>query len=195
MPSLTYNSLTELEAVNLMLSTITEAPVSTLAVTGDLNVSMAQQILYDTSREVQTYGFYFNTEECYPLARTADNYINIPDNALSLDVSESFRGYDVTQRGNRLYDRENHTYVFDKTIEVDMVLFLSWDDLPQYAKQYITIKAARKFQRRMLGSESLESYTMSEEMEARSQLMDSDASAGDYNYGNPVDMQRKLRRF
>jgi hypothetical protein len=194
MPSFTYQALTELEAVNQSLSTIGESPISTLEVTGDLNVSVARQMLYDTSREIQTKGFYFNTEINYPLVRTVDNFINIPSNTLSLEMSKDLYYLDVTQRGNRLYDRRNHTFVFDKDLKADLVLFLDWDSLPQPARQYISIVSARRFQRRMLGNDTSEKFTEMEEYMAKAQLGDSDAHARDYNLGDSLDLAPTLWR-
>lgn len=194
MPSFTYQALSELEAVNLMLSTISEAPVSTLNVTGDLNVSVARQMLYDASREIQTKGWYFNTEIEYPLVRTVDGYINVPSNTLSLDLSSDYDYLDVTQRGTKLYDRTNHTNVFTLDLKADLVLFLDWDSLPQAARQYIAILSARRFQSRMLGDDSTDRVTQEEETQARAQLEDADARARDYNMADAPDIAMTLRR-
>lgn len=194
MPSFTYQALTELEAVNQMLSTIGEPPISTLAVTGDLNVSVARQILYDTSREVQTHGYYFNLEVDYPLIRDVNNNINIPANTLALEMSKQYSYLDVTQRGTKIYDRKDHTFIFTQDLKADIILFLEWDELPQSAKQYITIVAARRFQRRMLGDDTIEQFTQAEEMKAKAQLDDSDANARDYNFADNYQMATVLLR-
>lgn len=54
--------LTELEAVNSMLAAIGEAPVSTLTGATQADVQMAINILRDVTREVQSWGWRFNTE-------------------------------------------------------------------------------------------------------------------------------------
>lgn len=195
MPSFTYESLTELEAVNKMLLAIVESPISSLEVTGDLNVSVAREILYDTSREVQSKGWYFNREFDYPLPRNMDNEIPVPQNALSLELARDFSYLKITQRGNRLYDQENLTYLFDKTIKVNMVLFLGWDELPQDAKQYVSILAAIRFQKRMLGAEYFDNVLTEEEARAKAQLEDADATAADYNLQQAPDIGSYLRRF
>lgn len=194
MPSFTYQPLTELEAINQMLSTVGESPISTLEVTGDLNVSVARQVLYDTSREVQSYGFYFNTEVDYPLSRDLSNNINIPNNTLSLEMAKEFRYFNVTQRGTKLYDRTNRTLVFTQDLKANLVLFLAWDEMPQSAKQYIAIVSARRFQRRMLGDELIDKYSEMEERMAKAQLDDADANARDYNMMDADDISSALRR-
>lgn len=194
MPSFTYQPMTELESVNLMLTTIGETPVSTLSVTGDLNVSVARQMLYDVSREVQTHGWYFNTETNYTLVRDVDNFISVPANTLSIDLSKDLGYLDVVMRGTRLYDKENHTYVFDSDLKADIVLFLDWDSMPQSARQYITIVAARRFQRRLLGDDFTDSVTAEEELRAKAQLDDADAWERDYNLMDSFDVYETLRR-
>jgi len=184
----TYTSLSELEAANIMLSTISVAPVSTLEVPGDLNVSVAKQILYNTAREVESYGYYFNTDAKYPLARDTDGQIILPRNVLFVSVDRDFWSYDATLRGLKLYNRSEQTFKFDKDLTGSVTFFLEWDDLPQPARQYIAIKAARKFQLRMLPDEYTSKYSQQEELEAKAQLEDYDAMERQYNLAdsNPV---------
>jgi len=184
----TYTSLSELEAVNIMLSTISVAPVSTLAVSGDLNVSVAKQMLYDTAREVETYGYYFNTDTKYPLNRDIEDEIVMPKNTLFVSIDRDYWDYDATLRGLKLYNRSKQTYKFDKNLKGTVTFFLEWEELPQPAKQYIAIKAARKFQLRMLPDEYTSKYSQQEELEAKAQLEDYDAMERQYNLAdsNPV---------
>ena len=52
---------TKLMAVNTILSTVGEAPVNNLtAVTADVRI--AESVLDEVSREVQSAGWHFNTE-------------------------------------------------------------------------------------------------------------------------------------
>ena len=177
----TYQSLSELEAVNIMLSTISVAPVSSLDVPGDLNVSVAKQMLYDTAREVETYGYYFNTDRNYPLVRNTDNEIVLPNNVLMVSIDRDYWEYDATLRGTKLYNRKEQTYKFDKDITGSVVFFLEWAELPQPARQLIAIKAARKFQLRMLPDDYTSKFSQQEELEAKAQLEDYDAMERQYN--------------
>lgn len=190
----TYETLSELEAVNLMLATVGESPVSALDTVNDLHISMAVQFLHNSSREIQTVGYHFNQEEEYPLPLTVDGQILVPANVLTLDVSDADNSYDVVTRGTRLYDRKNHTYTFDKSLRVDIVVFLPWEELPQPAKQYIAINAARKFQRRVQGDEAVEKHSAAEEVAARAQMEDYDAMSRDYNLGDNFDVFQIISR-
>lgn len=194
MASNTHEPLSELEAVNLMLSTVGTSPVSSLVTTGDLHVAMAVQFLYDASREVQTVGWHFNYEEEYPLALSMSGQLTVPPNTLLLDVSDVDNHIDAVQRGTRMYDRKNHTYNFTVPLRVDITFFLPWSDLPQSARQYIAILAARRFQRRVQGDEAIEKYTAAEESAAKAQLEDYEATVRDYNLGDNYDTFQIISR-
>ena len=47
-----------------------------------------------------------------------------------------------------------------------MVLLLDFNELPQHVRRYITVKAARRFQARFMGSETLYGFTADDEREA-----------------------------
>lgn len=185
---LTMTSLSEIEAVNIMLGTISVAPVSSIDDSGSLNVSVAKQMLFDTSREVQTYQYYFNTDKEYPLKKNTDNEIPLPENVLYVSPDRDYWAYKATPRGQKLYNGKDHNYKFDKDIKADVTFFLKWDELPQAAKQYIAIKAARKFQLRMLPDDYTSKFSQQEELEAKAQLEDYDAMTSQYNLAdsNPV---------
>lgn len=172
--------MTELEAVNLMLSVIGEAPVNTLTVSGLSDVAIARNILSETSRSVQERGWHFNTEDDYTLPVEADGSIPVPANILRIDPMRD-QDVDLTQRGNRMYDRENHTFKIGKSIKFAVTFGLPFDQLPQAARHYIAVKAARSFQKRTLGSQLIEAFTQDEEMSALLALKDQETDTGDYN--------------
>jgi hypothetical protein len=87
----------------------------------------------------------------------------------------------VAMRGRKLYDRVNHTFVFTKSIKAELVLMLEFDELPQAARHYITIRAARVFQQRVVGSDTLGSFTERDEVRARTALKRFEAKTADYN--------------
>ena len=158
---------TEIEAVNVMLAAIGEAPVSSLDDPSLVDAALAQSLVKETSVDIQTRGLHCNTEINFPLIPTVDGEINVPINCVRIDTTDVSRDVDVTQRGNRLYDRIEKSYTsFSEKLYVDMVLLLEFDELPQHVKRYITVKAARRFQARFLGSDTLAAFTNLDEQEA-----------------------------
>jgi len=171
----------ELEAVNAMLVTIGETPVNTIEDTTVADAQIALDTLRRVSREVQKKGWTFNTEKNYPLPPTSPTpgEIKLPNNVLRVDAVIPQK--DVVQRGFRLYDRENHTYLFDETLQAEMVVALLFDELPEAARQYIYLRSARVFQDLMLGSQTIHGFTQLEEQQAWAGLLEAEADVGDYN--------------
>jgi len=179
MPTLTLT--TELEAVNVMLATIGDTPVNTLVNTGLLNVEQAVATLNEQSRAVQAEGWHFNSEVNYPIVPDVNQNILVPSNVLKIDTTKEFWDYDLVMRGSKMYDRREHTDLFNKTLKFDVVFFLAYEDLPETARHYIKIKAARVYQSRMLGSSTLNGFTQQEEIEVRAKMYDEDLENADNN--------------
>lgn len=168
----------ELEAVNALLATISEAPVNTL--TGELptDAAMAKQLLHEKSRELQVKGWSFNQDLDLTLAAAQDGTVPLPSNALSVDVQDADH---ITQRGSKLYDRTKQTFSLGRAVKAHVTFFLPFNELPEYARQFLKISAGRLFQDRTLGDESLHRYTAQDEIEAWSDFMDAEVEQGDYN--------------
>ena len=163
---------TELEAVNIILSGIGEAPISSFAeVTAD--VSLARNILAEISRETQTEGWQWNTEDDFPLTPdAAKGEIKLPPTAIRVHFREP-DDRELTIRGQRVYDRVNHSFIFSPGVRilVTLTLLLPFEDLPEAARRYITLKAARVFQERTVGSGTLYDFQQADEALARALML------------------------
>ena len=56
-----------------------------------------------------------------------------------------------------------------------------FDEIPEPARRYITIKASRVFVDRLVGDEGLRSFSQQDEVRARAILMETDLENGDHN--------------
>jgi hypothetical protein len=173
--------MTELEAVNMCLAAIGESPVNTLSNTGLADVASARAKLLEFSRTVQSTGWAFNTEAKFPLIRAADGTITAPANTLKASVDRSMSDAQFSLRGQKVYDKANHTYIFTEDLKVTAVFFLDWDELPQTARQYIAICASRSFQGNNLSSDTLDKLTEDDELKALIALKDAEGDDGQYN--------------
>lgn len=171
---------TLLSAVNTLLSTIGETPVNSLegALPGD--VALALNTLVEGSRAIQAEGWVCNTEHNHNLLPNDKGEITVPQNTLKLFFHDPASAY-VTIHGTRLYDLVNHTYRFDGPISLSLVVFLSFPDLTETLRRYITAKAARVFQDRAVGSPTLHGFTERDEIEARAEALREDAQMGRWN--------------
>ena len=183
MPTLT----TELEAVNTMLGHLGEAPINPISNTAALPVAAATavSVLAEVSREVQSEGWYFNTEHNVTLSPDSDGKIILDSDVVEADVVDST--LDTAQRGSKLFDRKNNTLVFTRDLKVTLTRLLAWDDLPEPARRYITLRSARIFQGRLLGSRELEALIARDEYLAKSRLEEFDANTADRTIFDNMD--------
>lgn len=186
--------LTELEAVNVMLSVIGEAPINTLTGAATVDVIQAKAILSQVSREVQSIGWHFNIEKDYPLVPDINQEIVLAANMVRVDADQ-YPELDVVQRGLRLYNRKDHTFKFGQTVKAEVIFLLPYDEIPQTARQFIVIRAARIFQDRMVGSDTLHGFTAEDEKKALADLKDAEGDTGDYTIFDHYDAYRPLDRF
>ena len=169
---------TKLAAVNTIISIIGQAPVTTLE-TGNPLVEMAEQILNEISRSVQSEGWVLNTEFHYPFGRDGNKFIRIPENVLALDTARTSTKR-ATIRNYRLYDKVNHTYEWDDDMELDVIWLWPFEELPEAFKNYVTIRAANVFAGRSIGSTEAVKFGEREEIFARSSAIEHDTQQGDY---------------
>ncbi|TPI67595.1 phage tail protein [Mesorhizobium sp. B3-1-3] len=185
--------LTELEAINEILATSAESPVSTLEENQVIDASLAMNTLRATSVEVQTIGWNFNREDGVPLTPDQNGEVILPPNVLKVDTSGESASTNAVQRGQRLYDRGNRTYQFTGTVTVDWVLGLDYEELPSTARLFIMIRAARKYQDRYFGDQATHSYSAQDELNARAAMMQEEIDSADPNMLADSQFMTKLR--
>lgn len=155
---------TELEAVNTILVNDGEARVNTLSEEGFSPAQEALAVLKETSRRVQKKGWNFNTDRGRTLSPDIDGNISLGSNVL--DARPTSGGSTIKARGSRLYDATNFTYEFSNDVNMDIVTLLAWEELPEYARDYITIRAARLYQKRETTSDLMDAFTAEDERRA-----------------------------
>ena len=190
------NRTTELEAVNTMLSAVGEPPINTLDGQQNTDAAIARNILTEVSREVQAHGWHFNLQKDVKLVPdTTTKNITIAENIVRVDVSTTtYDSRDITQRGSRLFDRTNNTYEFTSDVEVCVVFLFDWTDLPEPARRYITVRAARIFQDRMVGSQAHHAFSQADEVRALALLKEFEADTADHSIFNNYDVARIVSR-
>jgi len=188
--------LTELDAVNEMLMSIGQAPVSSLSVPGD--VAIARSLLTPVVRYVQLYGFEFNTDEDYTLTPDVDGLIHVPEGVLRLDPMDPRQR--LTPRthptsGRCLWDLANRTWTMSAPVDCRIVWAYAFEDLPESAKNYITVAACRRFQAKMIGSRELDLYEEADEQRAWNLLIRDERANRDTNsFRKSKSLQSALNR-
>ena len=192
--------MTELEAVNLLLSAIGEAAVSSLETATTVEVTQAKNLLSNVNRAAQQKGWHFNTEWDVVLTRDSDDRIPLSESILSVYQP----GQLMTIRGRSgsmfAYDLDNNTFTWTKNLNNAVTItLLDFIDTPNTFRQYVTTRAARIFQEEIVGQVSAETVNRQEEAEAYADLLDDDAERAGLNvaYGtldmlNTTQIHRKL---
>ena len=184
----------KLEAVNTMLGYIGESPVNSIATATALPLSaaLAKNILDEVSREVQSDGWQFNTVENFKLAQgIPTGTFQVPANTLQVDAVD--RSYDIVQRGLNLWDRYMNTNAFNVDyLYVNMTFLLDWEELPEQARRYITIRAGRMLQSRLVGSRELENLILRDEMMAKARLEETDGRNSDVTIFDNFDVAARI---
>lgn len=173
---------TELDAINSMLTVIGESPVSSVENTGLIDAVMAQQILRETMRHVQSRGWTWNKDFGVPFDPSfpLPGEIVLPANTLSVAVSGQINST-IVQRGVRLWDRKNQTFLFFAPVVLDITRLLPFEELPQAARHFILVRSARIFQDRVVGSQQLSGFNEKDEFRAYADLRVLEAEAANYN--------------
>jgi hypothetical protein len=185
--------MTILQAVNICLSSMGEPEIDTLDGAG-LDAEAAENLIQETSASVQIRGFWFN-REIHQLAPSGSGHLLIPANSLSIDTTGLSADLDLIQRGSKLFDRKNNTYVFTAPVEVEIVACLPWDDLPPAARLAIATLAASTLQERLLSSDALTKQLTARAKEAMAMLIRDDLRASDANMlRDSWSVGRALRR-
>lgn len=99
-------------------------------------------------------------------------------------------------RQGKLYDRRKHTFVIGCPVRVDLTTCLEFEDLPQAARWYIAVKAARRMVAGSLVSGTAYQFTKADEDQARvrmEQEEDTAESLDDMGMTNPHIMFMRQR--
>lgn len=176
---------TTLDAVNTILSTIGGSPVSQVEGSGIDDADIAYRLLVETTRRVCLRSYDWNTDDNYSLAPDANGHINVPATALDVDPEDGTTRAVVRtnpETGKRaLWDKSGHTFQFAAAVPVRITWGFGFEELPEAARDYITISAGRTFQKRFVGSQVLDRYSAEDEMRAYAALRAGELRSRDFN--------------
>ena len=164
---------TALQAVNTMLQTIGESAVTDLADPA-YEVSAAVTVLDEVVRDVCLDSYVFNTEEDRVLTANGSGKYVATSPEPYVQIRNQGSGEDYVIRSGFVYSMKDKTDTFTAgdTITITGVYLLEFLELPEAAKRYCVIRAARTFADRMVGSKDIRAFSERDEMEAKAKLAD-----------------------
>ena len=173
---------TELEAVNVILSTIGESPLNSLSGSLPVDGTVAKNVLSEVAREVQSAGWHFNTQYKVDLTRDANNKVPVGTDVVRVQLNKKYdkSSYDVVQRGTYLFNLAKNSETFDQDFTDNTLIYLlDFDKLPEQARRYITIRSARVFHDRTLGANTLHKFSSEDEARSLSVMKQAEMATGD----------------
>jgi len=183
MATSTTDTDTELSAVNSILGSIGQSPVTSLDYTNP-EVGFIYNLLTEVNKDVQNEGWHFNTEFHIATEPDANGYISLPNNALRYDITNGMydKSKDVVVRNGRLYDLVQHTDVFTDTLYLDLVTLYSFSDLPNVFQRYITYRAAVRAATQLVSNPQLSSLLAQDENKARAACLEYECDKADHSF-------------
>jgi len=185
------------------------------------DVTIALNLLMNTHQEICSLPWHFNMDFGFELApddtydwigtagATATlNVWEVPSNlaAFNLTANSEQSGVDMEAVPPRdytaaegtlvFYDREKNRDGLDSDdfdyLYIDAIWFRDFEDCPEVVRRYVTIKAARRFQARVLGSQQLDAMLAQDEIVALRNLKREQGLPESLNLFNNSDTQRHL---
>ena len=183
MATSTIDTDTELSAVNSILGSIGQSPVSSLNYENP-EVGFIYNILTEVNKDVQNEGWHFNTEYHIKTEPDANKNITVPSNSLRYDINDGLkdRTKDVVMRDGKLYDLVDHTNEFTGTLYLDLVTLYAFEDLPNVFQRYITYRAAVRAATQLVSNPQLTTLLQNDENRARAACIEYECDKGDHTF-------------
>lgn len=142
----------KIEAVNAVIAVAGDAPVAALDGSYEQAV-IAERIIDRLSRDTQSTSWWFNEVNGLEILKTTLGEINLPANTISAEARGD--NGNVVQRGLRMFDRENNTFIFTKNVFINLIELIAWDETPQTFRAYIVAKAKEEYNNEYFGSQEV----------------------------------------
>ena len=184
MASTTIDPDTELSAVNSILGSIGQSPLTTLNFNNP-ETAFVYNLLVEANKDIQNEGWHFNTEENVKVTPDATTkYITIPSNYLRYDLHDKRldKTKDLVRRNGRLYDLVEHTDQFTEDQYLDIVTLYPFEDVPPVFQRYIISRASVRAAVQQVANRELAALLQIQEQSARANVMDYECNQGDHNF-------------
>ena len=190
MTTTTVDIDTELSAVNAILGSIGQSPVSGLDFANP-EISFIYNILKEVNQDVQAEGWMFNIEyHIKENVNASDNKIIIESDVIRIDMEDAWdRTRDFVRRKDsdgiwKMYDRVDHTFEFpdDDYFYVNKVRLLNFEDIPTVFQRYIKYKASGRAAVQLVSNPGLQRMLATFEGQSRAACLEYECQQGDHSF-------------
>ena len=184
----TIYAKSKLDMINRALLAIGETPLLDGTIVSSLPTGtdgdIARRFVENTMVEVQSRGWYFNTDYNFTLVPDVDGFITMPPNTLRIDFGNSEDRHRYTIKNGSIYDYLDQTFLIEKKLTCDTTWLVDYNLLPPEAYEYIAARGARKFQQQVIGSVETDGFTSRDEQDAFANLERRQLQSQDYRIQN-----------
>ena len=190
---------TELSAVNSILGSIGQSPVTTLGtVTTDATntgqeivntyanpqIALIHNLLMEVTKDVQNEGWHFNKEDNVKRSPDDNGQYIIPNDYLRFDIHDGLydRNRDVVRKNGKLYDNVHHTDVFTQDFYFDITYLRNFDDIPSAIQRYIIARASVRAAVQLVSNSDLVQLLQLEEAKTLATAHEYDCEQGDHSF-------------
>ena len=190
MTTTTVDIDTELSAVNAILGSIGQSPISQIDFTNP-EISFVYNLLKESNQDVQSEGWTFNIEyHIKENVNSSDNKIIIESDVIRIDMTDEWdRTRDFVRRKDsdgiwKLYDRVNHTFEFpdDEYFYVNKTRLLKFEDIPSVFQRYIIYRASGRAAVQLVSNRELQGMLSTYELQSRAACIEYECNQGDHSY-------------
>ena len=191
----TIDNDTELSAVNSILGSIGQSPVTTLNFTNP-ETEFIYNILTEVSKDVQNEGWQFNLEENVtktPPQSGSDEHkilvgaqeirVNIHSDANTAKLMDTVIRYD-SDNVRKVYSLEENKFdaFTESTYKADVVTLYLFEKIPNVFQRYITYRAAVRAATQLIANPQLVQLLQLQEVTARANCLEYEGRQGDHSF-------------
>ena len=188
MPS-TIDQDTELRAVNSILGSIGQSPVTSLNFKNP-EIEFIYNILTEVSKDVQNEGWQFNLEENVTVTPSG-NKISLGNEEIRINVHsagddtkliDTVIRYDGANR--RVYSLEDNKFdaFTESTYKADIVTLYLFEKIPNVFQRYITYRSAVRAATQLIANPQLVQLLQLQEITARANCLEYEGRQGDHSF-------------
>ena len=186
----TIDNDTELSAVNSILGSIGQSPVTTLNFTNP-ETEFIYNILTEVSKDVQNEGWQFNLEESVTKTPSSNKIdvgaqeirVNIHSHANQAKLMDTVIRYD-SDNVRKVYSLEENKFdaFTESTYKADVVTLYLFEKIPNVFQRYITYRAAVRAATQLIANPQLVQLLQLQEVTARANCLEYEGRQGDHSF-------------
>lgn len=176
--------MTKLDALNVLLRGVGVLPVTSYDATHPDAVA-GRAVIEMFNQQIQERGWWFNRDlELTLQPQAGSGKVLLPKTTLrveALNINGSNDRTTIVQRGNYLYDLYNNTFAIGRSVVVDIINLLDFEDCPTPTQTYIARSAAYEYATDYQGDQAKLDRLQQFAFNARSEAMADELRNANFN--------------